>query len=206
MVPVPRVHDVELMLATPGGRMPSAGWLFEIKYDGWRLLIQKQGAALTFLTRQRKEATDWFPTLTAQVGRLPGSFVVDAEVCALDVHGRPDFEQMRRARQSSRTDLRLGLFAFDLISIDRKDCRTLPLIRRKQQLERLVLRGNQPSISYVSHIETAGQAFYDEVVRFGLEGIIAKRADSPYVGGRSKDWLKFKANVHDGWKRRKPAR
>jgi bifunctional non-homologous end joining protein LigD len=200
------IHDVELMHSYLGKTIPTDGWVYELKYDGYRLLVGKQAGSVVFLTRRRKVATDWFPILARQVAQLPGDFILDTEVCALDAWGRPDFEQMRRASGRRSKDIPLGLFPFDLIAKGTVDCRTLSLLKRKALLQKLLEQASMPSIVFVDYIDHDGVAFFREAVRAGLEGIFAKRSSSPYRAGRSRDWLKFKApGIHDGWRRRRSA-
>ena len=131
---------------------------------------------------------------------LRGSFILDGEVCVLKENGLPDFESMR-SRTIRRSGAPVTYFAFDLLWQNGRDLRPLSLIERKARLRNLIPE-QTPRLQYVDYIETKGAAMFEQAVAMGMEGIIAKRADSPYKGGRSRDWLKMKrAGYHDGWSR-----
>ncbi|HZR37263.1 MAG TPA: hypothetical protein VFA75_17975 [Nevskia sp.] len=191
--------QIELMDAVLARPVDRPGWIYELKYDGYRILAGKEGAAVRLRTKPGTDATTWYPGIVAALARsLPGSWVIDAEICVLDERGIPDFEAMRNAR-GRRQDL--ALFVFDVLWLRGKDLRALPLLERKQRLRKLV-EGRHRSVGYVSYIEGAGPAFYAEAVKLGIEGVVAKRADSPYVGGKSPLWEKWKpAGHHEGWER-----
>jgi bifunctional non-homologous end joining protein LigD len=193
---VPRLSTLELMLATNHAPFSRPGWIFEFKWDGYRLLASKH----ELLTRNKKDATRWYPEIATALNELPGSFVLDGEVCLLDEKGLPDFESMR-GRVMRRTGGLVTYFAFDLLFLNGSDLRTRPLLERKERLRKLIPTANE-RLRYVDHIENEGEYVFRHAVANGLEGVVAKRADSPYVAGRTRDWLKFKpAGYHDGWER-----
>ena len=131
---------------------------------------------------------------------LRGSFILDGEVCVLKENGLPDFESMR-ARTVRRSGLPVTYFACDLLCQNGRDLRHLPLLERKARLHKFI-PSQTPRLQYVGYIEAEGEAMFEQAVAMGMEGIIGKRADSPYTGGRSRDWLKMKrAGYHDGWNR-----
>jgi bifunctional non-homologous end joining protein LigD len=172
------------------------GWIFELKWDGYRVLASRT----QLLTRNKKDATSWYPETVAALAKLKGDFVIDGEVCLLDDRGLPRFEEMRSRTMRRGGDL-VTLFAFDLLFLDGKDLRPFPLVERKRQLKKLMPK-KHARLVYVDHIETEGEFVFKGAVKAGMEGVMAKRAESPYVGERSRDWLKFKApGHHDGWER-----
>ena len=172
------------------------GWVFELKWDGYRILASKS----QLLTRNKKDATSWYSEIVAALATLKGEFVIDGEVCLLDERGLPNFEGMRARTMRKRGDL-VNYFAFDLLFLNGRDLRGLPLLERKAKLQKLMPK-KHPRIAFVEHIETEGEFVYRHAVNAGMEGVMAKRADSPYVGARNRDWLKFKApNYHEGWER-----
>jgi bifunctional non-homologous end joining protein LigD len=172
------------------------GWIFELKWDGYRLLASKT----QLLTRAKKDASKWYPEIIAALAKLKGDFVIDGEVCLLDERGLPRFEDMR-SRTMRKSDDLVTLFAFDLLFLDGKDLRALPLVERKKRLKKLMPK-KKARLVYVDHIETEGEFVFKGAVKAGMEGVMAKRADSTYVGERSRDWLKFKARGwHEGWER-----
>ena len=188
--------DIEPMLASDSEPFSRDGWIFELKWDGYRVLASKT----ELITRNKKRATDWYPEILAVLQTLRGSFVLDGEVCALKENGLPDFENMR-SRTVRRSGAPVTYFAFDLVWHNGHDLRQLPLLERKNRLRKLVPR-QTPRLQYVDYIETQGEAMFHQAVALGMEGIVAKRADSPYKGGRSRDWLKMKrSDYHNGWNR-----
>lgn len=192
------LSSIELMLAEKSPPFSREGWIFELKYDGYRVLANNE----QILTRNKKDATSWYPEIVRPLSRIRKQFVIDCEVCILDENGKPDFEQMR-ARTVRKSGVPVTLFAFDLLFLSGKDLRHLPALERKARLQRLIPK-DHPQLRYIEHIEAQGEVLYSYAVEIGMEGIVAKKADSLYVGGRSKDWLKMKpAGWHDGWERPK---
>ena len=192
-------HD-DLMLASKGPIRDRANFIYETKLDGYRSLAFKGAGCVRFMSRNGKNATAWWPELAQAIARLRGEFILDCEICVLDGRGIPDFEAMQKAVASKRT-AGFSLHAFDLLYASGKDIRALPLLTRKARLEKLV-RDKAPAVAYVDHIAGEGVAAYELAVKLGFEGIMSKRADSPYVAGRGIDWIKTKpAGVHDGWSR-----
>lgn len=166
------------------------------------MLAAKQGKKVTLITRNRKDATTWFPEIVPAIAKLPGSFILDGELCLLDDKGHQNFEGLRGIARANRTKpANVAFFAFDLIAKGSKDCRQLKFTDRKKRLFDLVTDRVQ-RVNCVDYIQGDGEAFFQEAVKAGLEGVVAKRMDSKYVGERTLEWLKFKAaNYHDGWKR-----
>jgi bifunctional non-homologous end joining protein LigD len=193
----PVISHRDLMLATPA-RAPFSrkGWLFELKYDGFRTLAIKDRSGARLLTRRGIDLSRAFPELIVRLERLP-DVVIDGELVMLDEAGYPRFERLLgRVSMRRRLVKRVGtggtaaIIAFDLLSLAGEDLRPLPLIERKDRL-REVLRGSE-RIHWLGHIRTEGAAFYAAVENAGLKGIVAKREDAPYRSGRSQAWLKVK--------------
>lgn len=192
---------VELMLCeTADAPFSKPGWLFELKMDGYRILAEKEGAEVRLRSRNGNDLTRSFPEIARSVAAFPFSHVVlDGEIVALDEAGRPSFGRLQqRARISRPIDVRraevelpASFFVFDLLGIGPHDLRALPLVRRKELLRKVVPVAG--AVRYMDHVEQEGERFYHEVERMGLEGLVAKRADSPYRGGRSPAWLKLRA-------------
>ena len=126
-------RSIELMLATNHPPFSRPGWLFEFKWDGYRVLASKD----QLLTRNKKDATNWYPEIEGALSELRGSFVIDGEVCLLDVRGLPDFESMR-SRALRKSGGLVTYFAFDLLFLNGRDLRPLPLIERKAKLRKLI--------------------------------------------------------------------
>jgi bifunctional non-homologous end joining protein LigD len=202
--PLPR--DVTPMLATLIEKpFDDPAWVFEVKWDGYRAIASIDAAGSATLTsRNGLDLLARFPDL----GRIGAAFrslpvVVDGEICALDAQGRSSFQALQRnstAPRGARPDL--TYVAFDLLYADGRDLRALPLEERKAKLAALIVPDR--GVLYSQHIERTGAAFFDLAKREGLEGIMAKRRDSPYRATRSRDWLKIKAKeeqefVIGGW-------
>jgi bifunctional non-homologous end joining protein LigD len=194
----PALASVELMLASHARPFDRAGWIFELKYDGFRILATKG----QLLTRNKKDATTWYPELVTALSGIRGNFIVDAEACILNEKGIPQFEQMRARTKPKGKGASVTLFVFDLLYINGRDLRPVPLIDRKERLRRL-LPASHPRVRYVDYLETHGKDLYRDAVAIGMEGTLGKQADAAYVGGRTELWLKSKpAGFHDlGWKR-----
>ena len=176
-----------LVRAAPGGD----GWFHEIKLDGYRVLARIDRGRVTLLTRSGQDWTAKFPGVATAAERLrTKSALLDGEVVVLDAHGVSHFQSLQEALSQGRTQ-DLVYFVFDLLYLDGRDLRSLPLSERKALLARL-LRGSDKTIRYSDHVEGQGGAFYDKACRMGLEGIISKQKDAPYRSGRGTAWAKVK--------------
>ncbi|MBX5481223.1 MAG: DNA ligase D [Myxococcaceae bacterium] len=192
-------RTVELMLAeTADAPFSRPGWLFELKYDGFRMVAAREDGKATLRYRRGNEVSRTFPELAVAVKALAYDCVLDGELVVLDERGLPSFGRLQQRTQLEReADIArmqvthpATLFAFDLLSLEGYDLRGLPLRERKALLRR-VLPEVGP-IRYVEHFEERGREMYEEVRKLGLEGVMGKRADAPYKGGRRPDWLKVK--------------
>ncbi len=191
-----------VMLAEPRERpFTREGWIFELKYDGFRLVAAREGKQPSLRYRRGRLVTGTFPEIAAAVAALPyENLVLDGEVVVLDEQGRPSFERLQqRVHLTRRADIQQAcvrlpatLFVFDLLGLEGFDLRSLPLIERKKVLATLL-----PAVGplrYSDHIETRGEEMFEQVLGMRLEGIVAKRADSRYRAGRSSDWIKIRAD------------
>lgn len=174
-----------------------AGYVHEIKYDGWRLLAETDSGRVTLKTRNGADATKWFPEITSTLVELQGGrHVFDGELCVLDDIGRSDFERLQaRARMRGyRPGCDLVVFCvFDLLVHAGQDLRALPLAKWKAKLARL-LRKKMGSVLLVTGVPgDQGTWLYEQMLAVKAEGIVSKRLDSPYLSGeRSAAWLKVK--------------
>ena len=180
----------ELQLATlviepPDGR----DWLHEQKFDGYRILAELDRGSVRLLSRRFKDWTAAFPRVAGAVARLPVQrAVLDGEVAALLPDGRTSFQALQ-----NRDAANIAYFAFDLLAVDDDDLTRLPLEQRKARLESLVARPGPPGvIRYSDHVVGGGAAFLALACERGLEGIISKRRDRPYLPGRGTSWVKTK--------------
>lgn len=188
------------MLASLGTALFSdPGWLFEIKYDGVRVLARRRDGAVLLFGRKGDDVTRRYPEIVYALSKTaPADFLIDGEIVAMAEDGRPSFQRLQRRmhltnrfdiEQAARTVPVRGFF-FDCLEAAGRDLRPLPLARRKQCLSMFV--PERGVVQYTEHIPERGQDFYHAASANRLEGIIAKRADSHYSPGRSRDWLKFK--------------
>lgn len=187
---LPGVEMATLVAAVPTGEE----WLHEIKYDGYRMMAVLRGGRARLITRNRKDWTGSFPTLTEEMERWPETTaILDGEVVALDEKGISDFQRLQNAL-SGEERARLVYFVFDLLYLDGWDLSPVPLESRKAALQSFlarVARAEGP-IRYSDHMIGRGAEFFDEACRLGLEGLVSKTRTSVYRSGRSKDWLKTK--------------
>ena len=196
-----RAKDINPMTAT---RRESAfsdpDWVFELKYDGYRLITGLEKGEARLISRNGNDLTSAFPEVARAIRGLPyDGLVMDGEVVVHDDRGLPDFVQLqKRGRlQNSRDVARAALelpatfYAFDLLAVPGADLRKLPLVERKTLL-REVLPTVGP-IRFSDHVSGEGEALWTKVEEMGLEGIVAKRANSTYSGGRSRSWYKIPA-------------
>jgi bifunctional non-homologous end joining protein LigD len=194
--------SVDLMLAEPRqDAFTREGWLFELKLDGYRLIAARTGDQPFLRSRNGVNYTSTFPEIARAVAALPvTSAVIDGELTVLDPQGKPSFNLLQqRALLNRPFDIKRAVvehpatcFAFDLLGFEDFDLRPLPLHERKRLLKRLL--PPLGAIRYLDHFETNGEALMDQVVGMGLEGIVAKKADAPYRGGRGPNWNKIRAD------------
>jgi bifunctional non-homologous end joining protein LigD len=176
----------------------SPEWLFELKYDGFRVLTVKQLDRVRLLSRQGNDMAEAFPELVATISNFPAdTLALDGELVVLDKQGVPQFERLcKRAFARKRWTVAsadidaAAIFAFDILYLDGRDCRELPLLERKAILREQVCDAYR--IRCAQHIEERGEELFAEVDRLELEGIVAKRLLSTYSAGRSTHWLKVK--------------
>jgi len=197
-----RVESVEAMLAETGeGPFTRDGWIFELKLDGYRILADLTDGEVKLLTRRGNDANASFPEIVRAVAALPYRHVIlDGEVIAADEHGRPSFQRLQqRARFLRPAELRratlenpVTFYAFDLIAFEDRDLRGLPLVERKRVLRELLPPAG--AVHYLDHFEREGERVFGEVEKMGLEGLVAKKGQSLYRGGRSDLWLKLRVD------------
>ncbi|MGH7584519.1 MAG: non-homologous end-joining DNA ligase, partial [Gemmatimonadales bacterium] len=174
-----------------------AQWVFETKYDGYRLEPVVARGKARLMTRRGKDWTDRFPVLASELGRLPvRTAVLDGEVVVLDRRGRSRFALLQQSLDASR-DQDLTFFAFDLLHHDGEDLRRLPLTERRARLEALLRKagaGPTGPVRLGRRLSGRGATLLRAACRRGLEGIMAKRSDSTYQSRRTMDWVKIKCS------------
>jgi len=178
-------------LATLVDEVPTGSeWLFEYKYDGYRLLIATGAGAATAWTRKGKDWSDKFRALVKAAASLPPGCLIDGEAVALNTRGKPDFQLLQSTLKEERGK-NLVFYAFDLLVDRGEDITGLSNIERKERLAAL-LENAPPTIIYGDHVIGKGEALLKAICKEGGEGVIAKKAAAPYRGTRTKTWLKIK--------------
>ena len=181
----------EPMLALLAERLPSgSGWLFEPKWDGYRVLGYVRGGVATLRSRRGNDLTERFAGVAKELPKALRSpdAVVDGEVCALDEQGRPSFSAMQQAKPGTP----LVYEVFDLLELDGKPLLDLPLTERRERLEALMAPSR---VVQLSGAFEDGEALLEAAREQGLEGLMAKRAGSRYQEGkRGREWLKVKTH------------
>src|SRR2546425_316343 len=172
-------------------------WIFETKWDGFRSVCFLDRGSMRLVSRNQIDMTPQYPELA----KLPNQFaakqaIVDGEIVALDEHGLPSFQllqnklRLRSGSHAARGKAQIVYFVFDLLYCDGYDLTACPVVERKALLEDIL----RPTgfVKYSDHIEAEGEEFFRHIEKFRLEGMMAKRAASPYMQKRSSDWLKVK--------------
>ncbi len=201
---------VEPMLATLADHpFSDPDWLFEIKWDGVRALARIVDGAVVLRSRNGVDITKRYPELASLPKAIAArEAILDGEVVALDANGRGDFGRLQeRMHVRAPSESLIGrmpvvYFAFDLLYCDGYDLREAPLLERKQLLHRLLYPSER--VRYADHQLEHGKELFELAKEGGLEGIVAKRTDSPYVSDRSMNWVKLKVTqtldaVVGGW-------
>lgn len=192
--PAPTLDQLSPMLLVERKAIPrEAGWLYEIKFDGYRVLAST-GSTARLKSRGGIDATRWFPEVAAAIAGMPGGSILDGEVCVLDDLGRSDFGRLHaRARRKSwyeGADL-VVYCVFDVLVDKGKDVRAAALEKRKAALARL-LRTHPDRVLHVTGVDD-GPWLYQSALDLELEGVVGKRLGTTYQDGvRSSDWIKVK--------------
>ena len=185
-LPLPAFTEPQLCTlvdAVPSG----SGWLHEVKYDGYRTLIAVAGDQARVFTRTGLDWTDKFPGIADAAAKLPvRSALIDGEIVAFK-DGHPDFSTLKDAIGAGGA---MTCFAFDLLHLDGADLTGLATVDRKERLRPLI--GGDDRLQFAEHILGPGEPLFQRMCAEGLEGVVSKRADAPYRGGRTRAWLKAK--------------
>jgi bifunctional non-homologous end joining protein LigD len=186
-------HDIKPMLATLVEEpFDDPNWIFEIKQDGYRAIAEIEPGAVLLYSRNNLPFNRKFPSVARSLESIPGSAVLDGELVALDEKGRSYFQLLQNHLRAGSGEI--SYFVFDLLYLNGKDLRGLPLTSRKQMLRDLL--PELPDIRFSDHLTEYGKDFFALAQKNNLEGIVAKKADSVYqTSRRSKDWLKIKIRL-----------
>jgi bifunctional non-homologous end joining protein LigD len=169
---------------------PPAGpeWVHEIKHDGYRLQVRREGDVVRLFTRKGYDWSDHYPAIAVTAMKLRAqSFTLDGEACVCGPDGVAVFDALHRRGTVSEA----MLYAFDLLELDGEDLRGLPLGDRKKRLARLLGR-RRLGIVLSAHTAEDGATIFGQACKLGLEGIVSKRLSASYRSGRCRDWLKVK--------------
>ncbi|HEX4962145.1 MAG TPA: DNA ligase D [Thermoanaerobaculia bacterium] len=179
------------------------GWVFELKYDGFRVLAAGGAGEARLFYKSGHDATRILPEIARAVAALPlANLILDGEAVVLDEAGKPDFQRLQRrglrtrAIDAERAALATPAtyFVFDLLACEGFDLRPLPFAARRAMLRRVLAESASATIRLSDEVAERGEDLYAAVTEMGLEGIVGKRADSPYRAGYSADWLKVRVD------------
>jgi bifunctional non-homologous end joining protein LigD len=186
-----RLRFIEPMKATTAAPPPNDGhWLYEVKFDGYRVLAVKNGRTVELWSRNKKRLDERFPAIVEAVAALPvQKCILDGEVCALDEHGRSSFQLLQNQAETNHP---VVYYLFDLLAKGAKSLLELPLLDRKRELDAILLTAKPPIHPSISFTENPANIL-EKMRSVGAEGAIAKRIDSLYeTGRRSGAWIKIK--------------
>jgi len=177
-------------IPTRGTKVPaSSEWIHEVKYDGFRLIVVRNGDRVRLLTRNGHDWSGRYPWIVeSALKNRSKHFVIDGEAVVLGVDGVADFG----ALYSRQHDEQVQLYAFDVLALDGDDLRALPLSMRKTNLARLLRR--RPDGIFIAPFEQGeiGPELFRAACRMGLEGLVSKHRDRAYRGGPCRHWVKVK--------------
>jgi len=175
-----------------------AGWTYEEKYDGWRMIAYKDGRHVQLISRAGKDHSHRFADLAAAIGTLPpGTLILDGEVAIFDDKLVSRFEWFRKRPEDAVSSPPIYM-AFDCLYLEGRDLRRLPLRERRTELERVV-ENDQSLVFPARRLAPNGLEAWREVLERGYEGLVGKDESAPYRGGRTLLWLKVRQpNYREG--------
>ena len=183
-------------LATLVTSPPKSGdWLYEVKHDGYRMLARLEAGEARLFTRSGKEWTAKLPHLARALAKTGiDQAWLDGEVVVPGADGRASFQALQNAFDAG-ADSKIVYYVFDAPFLDGKDQRQLPLKDRKRKLKSKFSKATPPSIRFSEDLTGSAAEVLEHACKLGLEGLIGKQADSVYVAGRSKSWIKLKCRL-----------
>jgi bifunctional non-homologous end joining protein LigD len=189
----------QFCIPTTGTQVPfGPDWIHEIKYDGYRLRLERNGDRVRLITKGGYDWSKRYPWIVeAALKNRQKQFVIDGEAVILGVDGYSDFNALHSGKHNEEVQL----LAFDVLAMDGEDLRDLPLSTRKANLARLLAR--RPDGIFLSDFAQGeiGPDLFRKVCEFGLEGLVSKHRDRPHRGGRQKHWIKVKNRKHPAMSR-----
>jgi ATP-dependent DNA ligase len=195
---------IEPCLPSKAERPPSGSdWIHEVKQDGYRLMVRRDGDRVRCFTKNGHDRADRFPSIVEAARSINTTFLIDGEAVILKEGGASDFQALRGRGRGNE----VILVAFDLLELYGRDLRDLPLTQRKARLKTLLGKAKTwRAIQYGNHLKGDGPMIFAHVCKMGLEGIVSKRVDSPYRSGPSKTWLKSKNPTCEAMRREREER
>ena len=167
----------------------SADWVFEIKWDGYRAVCELDGENTRLYSRNGLSFEAKYPDVYEALKKIKKKAIIDGEIVALDENGKPNFQLLQQFDPSTT---HLVYYVFDCLQINGKSIEQKTLLERKEALQK-ILPANNDIIRYCDHVKEKGIEFFEVTGKHGLEGMIAKKANSKYYEGRRTDeWLKIK--------------
>ncbi len=192
-VPAPLPASLAPQLPTLSAAAPTSDqWIWEIKFDGYRMLARIEGGVVQLITRGGHDWSAKMPALVQSLAALGlGSAWLDGEIVVIGANGLPDFHALQNAIDSSRS-AQIAYFLFDVPYLEGYDLRKVPLVARRQVLQRLLEERPQERLRFSAAFDVDAAAILESARQMGLEGVIAKRKDAPYESRRTESWLKLK--------------
>lgn len=182
-------------LATLSNEIPKGKhWLYEIKIDGYRIHAYLNNGNVRLITRNGNDYTKKFSPIVEALSQLDvKEAVFDGEVAAVDGEGRTNFQKLQNSLEE-KTNERITYYAFDLLSLNNHSLVNQPLVKRKELLKTVLDRLKSKQVIFHNHVVDKGEQLFRKACKSKLEGIIAKRGESEYLGSRTIDWLKIKCS------------
>jgi len=191
---LPAKLSPQLATLVDGPPQDTQGWLWELKFDGYRMLARIERGKAQLWTRNGNDWTAKMPELARALAALPlASGWVDGEVLVLDTQGIPDFQALQNAFDGQSTAA-LVFYAFDLPYAQGHDLRNLPLVERRERLRAIVAAAALDQVRFSEAFEAAPADLVSSACQLGFEGVIGKRKDGTYVSRRNADWIKLKCS------------
>ncbi|MDP4133368.1 MAG: DNA ligase D [Bacillota bacterium] len=184
------VQLAKLVSTVPGGE----DWLYELKYDGYRIIAYIEGNSARLQTRNGNDYTMRFKSVASSLIDWAGgrAMVLDGEMTVTDASGKTDFQALQNYMRSPKTQ-NITYIVFDLLALDGVDLRDQPLINRKEALQAL-MKNAPKNLWYSRHVIGSGKESFEAACKMGMEGIVGKKVDSIYSGTRNGDWIKLKCD------------
>ncbi|MEO8399020.1 MAG: non-homologous end-joining DNA ligase, partial [Ignavibacteriaceae bacterium] len=185
-------HNIKPMLATLVKKsFDDEDWIYEIKWDGYRAIAEVTKDKVNLYSRNNNSFNQKFFPVVDSLNKIDENLILDGEIVSVDEKGKSSFQLLQNYQRAGEGNL--VYMVFDLLYYDKYDLKLLTLLQRKEILKNVL--NNNPHVKYSDHILKEGKAFFNEVKKNNLEGIIAKNGNSKYqTNSRSREWLKIKTS------------